>query len=153
MIYFTCSKEDLVPIVWGNVRWLDQTVDYELAKHYWQALGYPLSQRTWRSAHEYGYRYAAIIKNDQIISCAGEWRFSEDCGEIAAVSTLEQYRRRGASKQVVAFITDYILSKGKTATCSTDDDNIAMIATAKSVGYREIPKDKVWWTYPRLPEF
>lgn len=104
-------------------------------------------------AHQSGYRYAAILENERIISCAAEWRFTAACSEIAAVSTLAPFRRRGYSQQIVAFITAHILNQGLTATCSTSNDNRAMIATAKSVGYQEVSPREVWWTYPRLPEF
>ena len=153
MIYFTCTPTNLILTETSRVRWLGCAADYALAKVYWQAHGQELTRDTWTKAHEYGYQYAAIIEDGQIASMTGVWRFSEDCWEAAAVSTLEGFRRRGYAKSCMAFVIEYILAAGKLATCSTGDDNLAMIATAQSVGFQVMPKDKVWWNYPDLPDF
>lgn len=153
MIYFTCKAQDLTTIETSRVRWLECAADYALAKDYWKARGTELAHDTWTKAHEYGYQYAAIIEDGRIVSSAGVLRFSEACWEVAAVGTLEDFRRRGYARSVVAFVTAYILNAGLLATCSTSDDNEAMTATAKSVGFQVIPKDEVWWKYPNLPDF
>jgi len=153
MIYIICKGQEITTIDTSRVRWLECRADYPLAKDYWKALGQELTRDTWTKAHEYGYQYAAIIEDGRIASMAGVWRFSEDCWEAAAVSTLEGFRRRGYAKSCVAFVIEYILAAGKLATCSTGDDNLAMIATAKSVGFQVLPKERVWWNYPNLPEF
>ena len=69
------------------------------------------------------------------------------------MSTLDGFRRKGYAKRIVSFVTAYILASGRLAMCSTDDGNIAMIATARRVGFQKIPQEKVWWVYPSLPEF
>jgi predicted GNAT family acetyltransferase len=153
LVYFTCTEQDLVPIATTPVRWLAPDADYELAEAYWRAHGQNLGRSTWLTAHEVGYRYCAIIENDRAVSIAGVWKFSDEAWEVAAVGTLEGYRRRGYSKRCVAFITAFILEAGQTATCRTSVDNTAMIATAKSVGFQVIPEDKVWWKFPKLPDF
>ena len=152
LVYFACSRDDYIPAASTQVRWLDQAADYELARDYWGAHGQPLSADQWQKAHAFGYQYAAVIEAERIISSAGVWRFSEDCWEVAAVSTLPDFRRRGYARQAVAFATRHILEAGKLATCSTGEGNAAMIATAKSVGFRIISEAEVWWEYPRLEE-
>ena len=153
MAHLLCTKETIIPVDGSGVRWLDPDADYGLAKTYWGELGQDLRQSTWRQAHEHGYRYAAIVQCERIISLAAVWRFSENAWDAAAVSTLEGYRRRGHAKRVVGFVAAHILDSGMAATCCTRDSNAAMIATAESVGYRRVPLDEVWWTYPKLPEF
>ena len=153
MIYFVCAPNDLLPIVARNVRWLEKDTDYELAKSYWQERGQVLSNSTWDKAHEYGYQYAAIIECNKIVSSAGVWRFSENWWDIVAAGTLKNYRRRGFSKSIVAFITSYVHKSGRLATGTTRDDNLAAITTAKSVGFHQVPETRVWWRYPRLPDF
>jgi RimJ/RimL family protein N-acetyltransferase len=153
MIYFVCTENNLIPIKSENVRWLDKDNDYELARIYWQEWGQVLSYSTWNKAHEYGYQYAGIVEHGKIVSSAGIWRFSEKLWEIAAVSTLESHRKKGYSKSVIAFITSYTHKFGCVATCSTSDDNVAMIATAESVGFQQVPESEVWWNYPQLPDF
>lgn len=152
-VYSICTKQSFIPIDTGQVRWLEQATDYELARGYWRDFGQDLHCSTWRKAHEFGYQYAAIVENGRIVSNAGVWRFSEAVWGVGHVSTLESLRRRGYAKRTVAFVTAFILKAGRLATCSTIDDNIAMIATAKCVGFREIPQEKVWWTHPKLPDF
>jgi len=56
------------------------------------------------------------------------------------VGTLEAFRRRGYATRVVAFVTAYILASGRVATCHTAEDNVAMRATARRAGYREVAK-------------
>ena len=154
MVYFICTTQDFLPIPTPEVHWLSPQQDYDLARAYWVASSsQDLAHSTWLKAHEFGYQYAAILEASQVVSCAAIWRFCDAAWEIAAVGTLLPYRRRGLSRQVLAFLTAYTLAANRTATCSTDDTNAAMIATAKSVGFQMIPAEKVWWQYPKLPDF
>jgi hypothetical protein len=54
---------------------------------------------------------------------------------------------------VVSFVTAHILAADRLATCSTKDENAAMIATARSVGFLIVLAEAVWWKYPELPGF
>jgi len=149
MKYFLCLPSDLRPICTDGVRWLDCEADYRLAKQYWGRHQLDLPYSMWRGAHESGYQYAAIIKKGNIVSCAAVWQFSNEAWEVAAVTTWELYRRHGYAKKVVSFLTRHILMMGRIATTSTQDDNTAMIATAKSVGFRMIREADVWWSFPQ----
>ncbi len=153
MILFSCSRERFTPADFSLVRWLDKEADYELARWHWEQCNSPLSRSTWLKAHEFGYEYAAILEEGKAVSIAGVWRFSEDAWDVAAVGTLPAWRRKGYARQVVSFITETILRAGRLATCSTDETNMAMIATAKSVGFLVMPPEAVWWKYPELPDF
>jgi predicted GNAT family acetyltransferase len=153
LVYFACTRGDFIAAAYDQVRWLDLDNDYPLARDYWGAHGQLLSADQWKKAHAFGYQYAAVIAAERIISTAGLWRFSEDCWEVAAVSTLQDFRRRGYACQTVAFVTHHILEAGKLATCATGEGNAAMIATAKSVGFQPVPEAEVWWKYPRLEDF
>ena len=148
MVLFACTRDTFIPVDTTRVRWLIKDVDYELARDYWRKRHSPLSYKDWATAHTVGYQYAAILDQGQVISCAGVWRFSEPAWEVAAVSTLEPYRHKGHGKQVVAYVTAHILEANRLATCSTGNENTAMIATAKSVGFQLIPQEQVWWKYP-----
>ena len=153
MIYFLCTPADFRPVPTPGVRWLEREADYALARRYWLDVGQSLKRSTWDAAHEYGYQYAAILEGGQIVALAGAWRFAEECWEVAAVSTLPAFRRRGYARRLVTFVTAFILQSGRSATCSTDDDNRAMAATAESVGFRQVPAAEVWWKFPQLPDF
>jgi predicted GNAT family acetyltransferase len=153
MIHFSCRPKNFIPTAGGGVRWLDQDADFVLAQAYWRELGQTLTRKTWETAHQFGYTYAGLLAGSRIVSCAAVWRYSPQCWEVAAVSTLPDFRRQGYAKRVVSFITEYILSSGKLATCGTDDDNLAMIATALSVGFQVVPEELVWWNFPDMPDF
>lgn len=136
MIHLTCAQADFTPPEIDAVRWLARETDYALARELWATRGQELSEADWCDAHDLGYTYAGIIVEGKLVACAAVWRYSEQAWEVAAVMTREGYRRRGYSKQVVAFVTAYILQQGRRPTCTTSDDNIAMLATARSVGFR-----------------
>ena len=146
MKYLICSKSDFSPVDFTGVRWLEQESDYPPAKQYWKAFDQDLDDITWSKAHEFGDRYAAFLEGGQIISIAAVCYLSDEAWEVAAVSTLKSYRRKGYSKRVLSFITAYILETGRLATCSTNEDNVAMIAAAKSIGFQEVPRDEAWWS-------
>jgi predicted GNAT family acetyltransferase len=144
MISFVCSVQDLIPMDnHTGTRWLDPEADYALAKAYWRGRGQDLSLATWLEAHASGYQYAALAREGQILSCAAAWRYSDEAWEVAAVGTLDGFRRQGYATRVVAFVTAYILAAGRVATCHTGEDNAAMQATARRVGFREIPEGEV----------
>ncbi len=136
MIHLTCTQEEFAPPDYSSVRWLELDADFELARGLWAACQQELTYPTWVEAHDLGYTYAGIIVEEKLVSCAAVWRYSEQAWEVAAVVTRDGYRRRGYSKQAVAFVTAYIFEQSRRPTCTTNDDNIAMIATARSVGFR-----------------
>jgi predicted GNAT family acetyltransferase len=143
MISFVCSKQDLIPADATGIRWLEPEADYALARAYWRGHGQDLSRDTWEGAHASGYQYAALVREGQILSCAAAWRYSDEAWEVAAVGTLDGFRRQGYATRVVAFVTTYILAAGRVATCHTGEDNAAMQVTARRVGFREIPEGEV----------
>jgi len=153
MIYFLCTAQALLPADYTHIHWLEQEKDYPLAKEYWKALGQELKRSTWEKAHEYGYSYTGVIEDGRVVSIAGVWRFSETYWEVAAVSTLLEWRNKGYAQRTVAFVTAYIFASSRQPTCSTDDDNPAMIRTAERVGFQRISPEQVKWKYPRLPDF
>ena len=153
LVYFTCTTADLLPIDSNGVRWLNPDKDYELARRYWASFDQTLRKSTWIKAHEYCYEYAANLENNWITACAAAWRFSENTWDVAAVSTLPDYRRQGRSRATIAFVTAHILEAGRVATCCTEANNQAAISAIRSVGFQPIDPAQVWWTYPKLPEF
>ena len=130
-----CDMGTFRPADTSKVRWLDWEADFTLAQQFWPP-GVPLSKQDWQQARKDGYRYGAILEEGRIAAIAAERRFSEHAWMVAAVRTAPRLRRRGYGKSVVSFITAHILAAGRTATCGTRDDNVAMISTAESVGFK-----------------
>ena len=152
MVSLVCTKQDLIPMDHTSIRWLKPDTDHELAKEYWGEREQDLSYEPWVQAHKLGTQYAALVQDDKIVSRAGVWRYSDEAWKVAAVSTLDGFCHKGHTKRIGAFVAAYILASGRLATCSTDDGNIAMIATAKRVGFQKIPEERVWWVYPLSPD-
>jgi len=61
--------------------------------------------------------------------------FSDRIGNVM-VGTLDGYRRRGCGKALVSATTGRLLNQERVAVYGTNDDNVASIRTAQSVGYR-----------------
>lgn len=137
MIYveLTCNRTDFRPTSTSQVRWLDREQDFTLAQAYWPP-HLPLTPEIWAEIHELGYHYCAVVVEGQIASLAAEYRYSDDAWMVAAVSTASAFQRRGYGKAVVSFVTQRILDAGRIAFCQTRQDNIPMIRTAESVGFR-----------------
>ena len=131
-----CDTGTFQPVDCAGVQWLDWGSGFEM----WRRFCAPrvsVSREGWQQARDDGYRYCAVVRDGEIASIAAEYRFSEDAWMVAAVATAPRFRGRGYAKRVVSFITAQILDAGRLATCHTRDDNVAMIRTAQSVGFRE----------------
>lgn len=72
----------------------------------------------------------------------GGFRADPAAWELAAVSTLPEYRLHGCSRQVLSFLTSAILYSGRLATCTTMETNQGMIATALSIGYQIVRRNR-----------
>ena len=136
-IRYRCSRESFRPARCETVRWLDCKSDWPLMQALWQASGFAADKDDWIKAHDDGYEYCAVVDNDEIAAIAAVWRYSDEAREVAAVHTNVQKRRCGLGKAVVSFVTEYILSSDRTATCGMRPDNVPMMKTAESVGFTE----------------
>ena len=136
MLRFECTQESLRPAPSSWVQWLDIERDFPLADVHWRALGGMLRKEDWRKWHDQGYKFCAVVEDGAIAAIGAVWRWSGEAWEVAAVHTRERFRRRGLARAVVSFLTEHILSSGRTATCHTDPGNTGMIKTAESVGFR-----------------
>jgi hypothetical protein len=85
---------------------------------------------------EDGYTYCAVIEDEKIIAVAAVWKYSSGQWEAAAVNTRAGFENRGLAKQVVSFVTSYILSQDKIPTLTTGEDNIPMRKVAEAIGYK-----------------
>lgn len=138
-MFMVCTEEDFRPVSGQVVRWLDRDGDYPLAADFWRKTNAPLAQDAWVEANDqYGYRYAAVVLDGKITSVAALLPFSTQAWDVSAVKTDPVWRRQGYGKAVVSFVTDAIVSAGRTATCSTGHENVPMIKTAHSVGFHAV---------------
>lgn len=77
-----------------------------------------------------------IMEKGKIITRAAIYKNNEESWEVAGVSTLPAYRRKGYAEAVVRYCTLKIIEANKFATLSTKETNEAMINTAIKVGYK-----------------
>lgn len=77
-----------------------------------------------------------IWKDGKIASRAGIWKYSDEAWEVAGVITRPEYRQKGYSSRIVRHCIAKILEQGRIATCTTGEDNIAMIKTAIKAGFK-----------------
>ncbi len=138
-----CTPQTFIPQPWHAVRWLSEESDYELAADFWLRVGSPLARETWQQAiQQYQFRYAGAFYENTLLAIASLIPYSPVAWELGAVGTDEPYRRQGYGKQVTALVTAAILVEVPIATCTTDDNNEAMIRTALSIRYRIADKEE-----------
>ncbi|MBT5532759.1 hypothetical protein HOK31_06825 [Candidatus Poribacteria bacterium] len=137
---FICRKGDLRPLPTDACRWLDIPDDIALLSEYAAHCGHaPMTRSECEQIARDGFTYAAVVQDGVIVSMAA-WQRSASAWELAAVSTRTGHRRQGYGAAVCAFMTDEILAKGRQATCTTRRDSVAMIATARELGYAPLPE-------------
>lgn len=131
-VKFDMRPSEFKPVACERVRWLADA-DFSYMNEFWN-----MDLETWNGAKEAGFTYCAIIEDNKILSVAAVWKYSEKKWEAAAVNTRKGYENRGLAKQVVSFVTAYILKQEKTPTLTTGEGNEAMRSVAVSLGYRLI---------------
>lgn len=130
-IKYDIQLANFKPVFSGKVRWLGED-DFRYMNEFWN-----MSLETWNGAKEAGYTYCSIIEDDKIVSVAAFWKYSQDRWEAAAVNTRNGFENRGLAKQVVSFVTNYILIQNKIPTLTTREDNIPMRKIAEALGFKQ----------------
>ena len=65
-------------------------------------------------------------------------KYSFEFWEAADIRTVKEYRNRGFGFQITAFLTNLIVSSGKTATCRTLPENTGMNRVIEKCGYEKL---------------
>lgn len=139
VVKFICAKADFTGGADVRVRIFDAFENYDMLNEFFGKHDKKLMED--KATYFDGYDFKAwddyvIIENGKIISRAGIWKVNDSCWEVAGVSTLPEYRRRGYGEAVVRSCIAKILEEGKVATCTTKTTNTAMINTALKAGFR-----------------
>ena len=88
--------------------------------------------------YENGCIYCALFVNERIVASAAVEKYSEDKWETGDVRVLRDERNKGYAKQICYFVTKYILENNKTATCHTEEHNIAMQKVIDALGFKRV---------------
>ena len=139
VVKFICTKDDFDKAGDASVTKFDAFENYDMLNEFFGKHSPHLMED--KNTYFDGYDFQAwddyvIIENGEIISRAGIWKMNDECWEVAGVSTLPEYRKKGYGERVVRSCIACILKEGKTATCTTKITNIAMINTALKAGFK-----------------
>ena len=140
-VKYEMEMSNFKPVNYKNVRWLRKDENY-LMKEFWN-----MTDETWNASEIAGYTYCAVVEDDRILSVAAVWKYSDESWEVAAVNTGKGYENRGLAKQVVSFVTEYILKSGRKVTLTTDKENKAMRKVAEDLGFE--PKEFSKYAYKK----
>ncbi len=136
IIYQMSSLDNLRTIETANVRWLEYHEDYNLFCRHLQACGQkPVTEEQWSSFRDEGTTYCGLILEGEMVARAAVERYSDTAWESADVRVVRSERSKGHAKQVVCFVTKYILLNGRMATCRTLESNLAMKKVIQSTGF------------------
>ena len=83
-------------------------------------------------------RYCLLYHDGFPIARGAVEPYSEEAWEAADIRTAKAYRSNGFAKEILRFLSRYIIEYGKIATCRTEEDNTAMQKVIKSLEYKEI---------------
>lgn len=140
-IKFQCTKDSFKGSTHNCVLEFDASENYEQLNEYFGSFDKSLmcSKEEYFDGFDYGTWDDYVIFEDGKIVCrAAIWKYSQTAWEVAAVSTLPEYRCKGYGENIVSHCTAIILNNGKRATCTTSDTNIAMRRTVEKVGFMEM---------------
>lgn len=82
----------------------------------------------------------AALDNDRPVALCGTYdvpHLEDRVADIGLVGTIDSHRRLGYGSTVLSATTSAVLATGRTPVHNTSDSNVASIATAQAVGYRE----------------
>ena len=83
-------------------------------------------------------RYCLLYADGLPVARGAVEPYSERMWEAADIRVAREHRGRGYAKAILRFLSREIIANGKTATCRTEEDNLAMQKVIKSMGYQEM---------------
>lgn len=141
IVKFICTDKSLKECISNLVKEFDAYKNYDMINEFFGKHDKSLmcSKEEYFDGFDYNtWNDYVIIENGKIISRAGIWKVNDNEWEVAGVSTLPDYRRKGYGEVVVRHCIAKIMESGKTATCSTKVTNIPMIKTAIKAGFKVV---------------
>lgn len=138
-INFICSKDRCSAALDDSISEFDAFENYELLTAFYDACpeceSFP-KEVYFQNGRDGNWEDYVIWEGGKIAARAGIWKFSDTEWEVAGVITHPDYRRKGYSEKIVRHCIAKILAQGRTAFCTTDETNAAMIATALKAGFQ-----------------
>lgn len=117
------------------VRWLS-VEDYAVFCAHLALCGQrALDESDWKEMYAEGTAYCGLFVNGEMAARAAVEKYSLNAWEVADVRTAAPHRARGYAFAVSAFVLEYILAHGKTATIRTEEDNVKMQRVIEKLGF------------------
>ena len=85
--------------------------------------------------YEESIKYCILFHCDLPVARGAIEPYSDNAWEAADIRSADEYRGKGFAKEILSFLSKYIIENGRIATCRTEDDNHAMLNVIKSLGY------------------
>ena len=121
----------------SHIEWLTENDVVKFNEHLLLAGQKPITNELFRDMYRKGTARYCLLYNDNLPVARGAVEpLSEQTWEAADIRTAKDYRNKGFAKEILRFLSQYIIEHGKMATCRTEKDNIAMQRAIKSVGYK-----------------
>lgn len=145
VVKFICTKDDFEGMADVRVELFDAFENYDMLNEFFGKHDKKLMED--KNTYFDGYDFESwddyvIIENGEIIARAGIWKMNDSEWEVAGVSTLPEYRKKGYGETVVRSCIAKILESGKVATCTTKTTNTPMINTALKAGFKIVEEEK-----------
>ena len=118
------------------IRWLQRDDLQSFNHHLFLCNQNPLDTKTWDSIYNEGTIYCLLFADNQPVARACVEKYSENMWEVADVRVVKAYRNNGFASEISRFVTNYILSHGKTPTIRTEENNFAMQKVIVRLGFR-----------------
>ena len=83
-------------------------------------------------------RYCLLYHDGLPVARGAVEPLNDNVWEAADMRIAKVYRGKGFAKEMLRFLSQYIIEHGKIASCRTEEDNEAMQAVIKSIGYKEM---------------
>ena len=123
----------------SNVTWLTENDMAKLNEHLILAGQKPGKDDYLREMQDKGIaRYCLLYHHGIPVARGAVEPYSNEMWEAADIRTVRAFRNKGFAKEILRFLSRYIIEHGKIATCRTEEDNFAMQNVIKSIGYGEM---------------
>ena len=119
----------------AEIRWLDKSELSLFNEHLTLCGQRNLTESEWDEVCEEGTVYCCYFVDGIPVARACVEKYSADKWEVSDVRTAQPYRNKGYAYLLCRFVTDYILSSGRTPTIRTEEDNLSMQKVIYRLGF------------------
>ncbi|MCL2404253.1 MAG: GNAT family N-acetyltransferase [Defluviitaleaceae bacterium] len=123
----------------SHIMWLAEN-DMDKFNEHLVLVGQKPGKDDWlKEMYEAGVARYCLLYHDGLPVARGAVEpLTDEVWEAADMRTAKVYHGKGFAKEMLRFLSQYIIEHGKIASCRTEEDNVAMQKVIKSVGYKEM---------------